>query len=292
MTTPSGIYSVMIYSLESRRILIHRIYSRDESVVNNLDTLYSTIVSFKGENEGKEDVSTFPMKTRKILITSAENLIFMIVVAPHYGTIEAEKILSHIRASFFRKYPLGDCNWHFDEHMNYLVGFKAVIDEIVEHFGDPKTIVKIVLMGIDYAGKTTLTHAYAGSNYRDYLPTMGLDILRIEYKNKHIRLWDLGGQMLFRSLWPKFANEASGIIFVVDSATTRWSETKEVFEISLLFKLPYIIFANKQDIVKRAQSINFIAERLQVPEEKIVKGSALLNKGIYEVLDGLLDEIG
>ena len=151
--------------------------------------------------------------------------------------------------------------------------------------------MKFVLIGLEFVGKTTLTHAYAGTNYRGYLPTLGLDILRIEYRNKHIRLWDLGGQRQFRKLWPKFTTEASGIIFVVDSTTTQWVETKEILEISKLFHLPIIIFANKQDLVDQAQPVEVIAEKLDVPVTTIIRGSALLREGVFEVLDRLLDTV-
>lgn len=277
--------------LISGSTLIKRIYKDDDLAIIQPETLLSTIGLFQSEDEERESINTIIMQKRKVVIETAENLIFIVVVEVDYETHEAKRVLSHIRAMFLRNYPIKDCNWQFDNKIGYFKEFEPIIDEIVNHFGDVKAVLKIVLMGLDYAGKTTLTHAFAGTSYLNYIPTTGLDILRLDYRNSLIRLWDLGGQKMFRTLWPRFANEASGIIFVVDSTTTRWVETKEVFEISRLFKLPYIIFANKQDLVDRALSIDSIAERLMVSKDKIVMGSALLNKGIFEALDKLLDKI-
>ena len=127
------------------------------------------------------------------------------------------------------------------------------------------------------------------SKYDNYLPTKGLDILKIEYNKILLRIWDLGGQRQFWKLWPKFAAEASGIIFVVDSTTNRWSETKKAFEVSKQLNIPYVIFANKQDIIDGAESIEVIAERLDVPINTIVAGSALLDEGVFTVLDQLTE---
>lgn len=286
------IHSIRIIYLQSGRTLIQRHYTQNESKKFYPETFFSTILSFSRETEDKEGINTVIIEDKKIIIESAGNLVFIAVVALDYETYDAKRVLSHIRAAFLRKYQIYNCNWQFYDKSSYFKDFKPLLDDIVKHFERTKVVIKIVLMGIDHAGKTTLSHAFAGTSYLSYLPTTGLDILRIEYKKKHIRLWDLGGQRQFRKLWPKFANEASGIIFVVDSATTRWVETKEVFEISKLFKLPFIIFANKQDLVERVQNIKTIAEQLEVPKEKIIKGSALLNEGVFETLDRLLVEIG
>jgi len=286
------IYSIRVFYLQSGRTLIQRDFIQDESKKIYTETFFSTILFFSHEIGDKEGINTVIIEDKKVIIESAGNLVFIAVVALDYETHDAKRVLSHIRAAFLRKYQIISCNWQFDEKFNYFKDFEPLLNDIVKHFETTKVVIKIVLMGIDHAGKTTFSHVFAGTSYLSYLPTTGLDILRIEYRNKQIRLWDLGGQKQFRKLWPKFANEASGIIFVVDSATSRWVETKEVFEISKLFKLPFIIFANKQDLVERVQSIKSIAEQLEVPKEKIIKGSALLNEGVFETLDKLLDEIG
>ena len=291
MADLSKIFCIRIMDLLTGSTIIQRKYNGENQEIINPETIFSTIGSFKSKSDDGEAINTILMKNRKVLFETTDNLVFIVIVDAGFNTHEATRVLSHIRAIFLRKYPIRDCSWQFDDEIKYFKEFEQTIDEIVNHFGEIKPVLKIVIMGLDYAGKTTLTHAFAGARYQDYIPTTGLDILKLEYRKRHIRLWDLGGQRMFRKLWPRFANEASGIIFVVDSVSTRWVETKKVFDLSRLFKIPYIIFANKQDLVDRAQSIDSIAERLQVPKDRIVMGSALLNKGIYETLDKLLDEI-
>ena len=286
-----GIYSFRIIDVESGNIILYRIYNSEESADYPSKTFLSTIMSFSQDSSLSEAINTLIIKNRKVVMEKIENLAFILVVSTDYEIFDAKRMLSHARATFLRRYPIKDCEWQFTVGFNYFKGFIPILDEIILHFRETRVVIKIVLMGIDYAGKTTLTHAYAGSSYQSYLPTTGLDILRIEYRGVHIRLWDLGGQAQFRKLWPKFATEASGMIFVVDSATQRWAETKEAFEISKLFQLPFVIFANKQDLVEKALSLELIAQRLNVPIEKVIRGSALLGEGVFEVLDHLIEEI-
>ena len=291
MTGMKGIHNIRILDLVSGSTLLSRSYVKDFSDDIQPDILISTVLSFTQEFEDQEITNTIMLKNQKVILETTENLAFIAVVSAEYESLDAKRILSHVRASFLRQYPVRDCQWQFGKDIKFFDKFEKILDEIVRHFSNRKVVMKFVLIGRGYAGKTTLTHAYAGTNYQGYLPTLGLDILRIEYKNKHIHLWDLGGQRQFRSLWPKFATEASGIIFVVDSTTTQWVETKEVFEISKLFHLPIVIFANKQDLVETAHSVESIADKLDVPASGIVRGSALLNEGVFDVLDRLLEEI-
>lgn len=41
------------------------------------------------------------------------------------------------------------------------------------------------------------------------LPTMGFRIIRLKYKSYTIKIYDLGGSIQIRSLWPKYYNDVS-----------------------------------------------------------------------------------
>lgn len=289
MAQVSGISGIWILDEISRITLVQRIYQEKVRNENLVQTLYSTILSFSYDGLEEKRGGTILMGNQRIVYEKSQNLFFVVVVEEKYNIMDAKRILSHLRVTFLRKYPIRDYSWQTDENNRHFKDFEKTIDEIVKHFGNTLVVAKIVLMGLDFAGKTTLAHSFADSKYRDYLPTKGLDILKIEYNNMLLRIWDLGGQRQFWKLWPKFAAEASGIIFVVDSTTDRWSETKEAFEVSKLLNIPYVIFANKQDVIDDAESIEVIAERLNVPINTIVAGSALLDEGVYVTLDRLIE---
>ncbi|KAI3947177.1 hypothetical protein MKW92_011525, partial [Papaver armeniacum] len=53
------------------------------------------------------------------------------------------------------------------------------------------------------------------------VPTVGLNIGRIEASNTKIIFWDLGGQSGLRPIWEKYFEEAHAIIYVIDVASHR-----------------------------------------------------------------------
>ncbi|EFJ27750.1 ARF-like GTPase [Selaginella moellendorffii] len=118
----------------------------------------------------------------------------------------------------------------------------------------------VLILGIDKAGKTTLLEKLK-TIYSDFeglppdriVPTVGLNIGRVEaYKSKLI-FWDLGGQLGLRTIWEKYFEEAHAIVFVVDAANhARFDDAKSALEKALRHKdlqdAPLLIFANKQDV--------------------------------------------
>jgi len=291
MENEIGIFGIWILDRVSKKILVKRLYLKELFDDHSLNQAISSILSYSPEVIERNKIETAMLDDYKLVYEIEDNFVFFAAANHDFETSNIKRILSHLRVTFLRKYPIRDCNWQFIENIDHFGEFEHNIDDIARHFGVTRSILKIVLMGLDYAGKTTLTHSLAKSDYDNYFPTKGLDILKIDYKNMQIRIWDLGGQKQFRKLWTKFAAEASGVIFVVDSATDRWTETKEAFDVSRQLDLPFIIFANKQDLTDKALEIEKIAELLYIAQEDIVAGSALLNAGVNEVLDRLIEVI-
>lgn len=52
---------------------------------------------------------------------------------------------------------------------------------------------RILLLGLDNAGKTTLLFQLRDKSYKQVVPTVGLNIEHIVYKRYSFTLWDVGG---------------------------------------------------------------------------------------------------
>ncbi|CAM6022671.1 unnamed protein product [Sphagnum balticum] len=118
----------------------------------------------------------------------------------------------------------------------------------------------VLILGIDKAGKTTLLEKLK-TLYSDVeglppdriVPTVGLNIGRVEAHKSKLIFWDLGGQLGLRTIWEKYYEEAHAVLYVVDAATqSRFDDAKSALEKVLrhpdLQGAPMLIFANKQDL--------------------------------------------
>merc|ERR1719219_1986240 len=77
--------------------------------------------------------------------------------------------------------------------------------------------VKMVMVGLDAAGKTTILYKLKLSEVVTTIPTIGFNVETVEYKNINFTVWDVGGQDKIRPLWKHYYHNTQGIIFVVDS---------------------------------------------------------------------------
>jgi len=126
---------------------------------------------------------------------------------------------------------------------------------------------KIVICGLDSAGKTTMVSFLQNGTFMEHTPTMGKEMTTMEVQGIRINLMDMGGQKDFRDLWIGEANNAECVIFMIDAyARERFSEARdELWKLSDVFKKkPLIVLANKYDLQPVAQ----ISEIIDVLELK------------------------
>lgn len=71
------------------------------------------------------------------------------------------------------------------------------------------------MIGLDGAGKTTILKQIQLKKYMDTVPTIGLNVETVKYKNLEFLVFDVGGKV--RSLWTHYYENLDAIIFVIDS---------------------------------------------------------------------------
>ena len=77
--------------------------------------------------------------------------------------------------------------------------------------------LRILMVGLDAAGKTTILHKLRLGEVITTIPTIGFNVETVEYKNINITVWDVGGKDKIRPLWRHYYQNTSALIFVVDS---------------------------------------------------------------------------
>ncbi|XP_039739527.1 ADP-ribosylation factor-like protein 8A isoform X2 [Pteropus medius] len=82
-----------------------------------------------------------------------------------------------------------------------------------------KEEMELTLVGLQYSGKTTFVNVIASGQFNeDMIPTVGFNMRKIAKGNVTIKLWDIGGQPRFRSMWERYCRGVSAIVYMVDAA--------------------------------------------------------------------------
>lgn len=113
--------------------------------------------------------------------------------------------------------------------------------------------MRILMLGLDNAGKTTCVKKFCGEDTNSISPTLGFQITAFTFCGCTLNIWDVGGQQSLRSYWRNYFESTDGLIWVVDSNDAeRLAVCKE--ELHTLLKeerlagASLLIFLNKVDI--------------------------------------------
>ena len=162
---------------------------------------------------------------------------------------------------------------------------------------------KIAVVGLDSAGKTTMLNYLRFDKNIETLPTIGVNVEVLKRENVNLSIFDLGGQLHFRTLWGTLMKGSSAIIFVIDSSDReRIKEAKnELWKVLLdpqYPDAPLLIVANKQD-KEGAMSISDIIKacNLDNPEKMgnrswhIQPTVAITGEGVEEAIRWIVMEL-
>ena len=126
----------------------------------------------------------------------------------------------------------------------------SISNALFSLFGGFKKETKILMLGLDGAGKTTIMYKYKPNQVSHTIPTIGFNVETIQIYNVNMTMWDIGGQNKIRELWKHYYQGTDCLIWVVDASDKeRLSEMKEelysVLNEPELQKCTILIFANR-----------------------------------------------
>ncbi|KAL7005544.1 hypothetical protein EMMF5_004949 [Cystobasidiomycetes sp. EMM_F5] len=163
-----------------------------------------------------------------------------------------------------------------------------------------KQDMRILMVGLDAAGKTTILYKLKLGEIVTTIPTIGFNVETVEYKNISFTVWDVGGQDKIRPLWRHYFQNTQGIIFVVDSNDReRVIEAREELQRMLnedeLRDALLLVFANKQDL-PNAMNAAEITDKLGLNTLRnrnwyIQATCATSGDGLYEGLEWLSNSL-
>jgi small GTP-binding protein len=155
---------------------------------------------------------------------------------------------------------------------------------------------RILLLGLDAAGKTTILYKLRLGEVITSIPTIGFNVEEIIYKTLRMVIWDVGGQDRIRKLWKHYYQGSDALIYVVDASdlerlTEARDELHAVLVDDLLIAIPVLIFCNKSDLPKSVTADRMTAilelDKLRTHRWRVQTSSAISGDGLYEGLDWL-----
>ncbi|XP_004409618.1 PREDICTED: ADP-ribosylation factor-like protein 3-like [Odobenus rosmarus divergens] len=187
-----------------------------------------------------------------------------------------------------------------DEEEEGLGGRVGLLSILRKLKSAPDQEVRILLLGLDNAGKTTLLKQLASEDISHITPTQGFNIKSVQSQGFKLNVWDIGGQRKIRPYWRNYFENTNILIYVIDSADRkRFEETvqelAELLEEEKLSCVPVLTFANKQDLLTVAPASE-IAEGLNLRTIRdriwqIQSCSALTGEGVQDGMNGVCKNV-
>ena len=104
-----------------------------------------------------------------------------------------------------------------------------IFSKILDFFSRSRSNFKIIILGIQNAGKTTILYRLSLGQLVQTTPTIGSNVEEISYNNVKLQAWDLGGQETTRSVWDVYFANTDAIIYVIDTHDSNYEESKNQF---------------------------------------------------------------
>ncbi|CAD8080700.1 unnamed protein product [Paramecium primaurelia] len=157
-----------------------------------------------------------------------------------------------------------------------------------------KKEMRILMVGLDAAGKTTILYKLKLGEVVSSVPTIGFNVEKVEYKNISFTVWDIGGQDKLRLLWRHYFTGTQGIIFVIDSSdkeriNVAKEELMRLMGDEELRDAALLILANKFDISQ--VTVDELISKLELQSLRrewfVQTTCAITGDGLYQGLDWL-----
>ncbi|KAG8665566.1 hypothetical protein FPOAC1_010365 [Fusarium poae] len=136
--------------------------------------------------------------------------------------------------------------------------------------------MRILMLGLDNAGKTTIVKKVMGEDVNTVSPTLGFIIKTIDYEGYKLNIWDVGGQKTLRSYWRNYFEKTDALIWV------------------RLAGASLLVFANKTDVegcMTEAEILSELQlESIRTHRWNIIPCSAMTGRNLKEGLSWVVEE--
>ncbi|CAL6007889.1 ADP-ribosylation_factor 1 [Hexamita inflata] len=165
------------------------------------------------------------------------------------------------------------------------------------------TEVRVVMLGLDGSGKTSLLYQWKLNELVDTIPTIGFNVETVKRNKLALTLWDVGGQEKIRPLWKHYLQNTLVLFYVIDSSERNFQRVQEtknqlvnMMSNDELARAAIIILFNKSDLpnsftdeeIEDEYNLKIGETELkinQIHKMKVMRTSALSPDNLTEILD-------
>lgn len=159
--------------------------------------------------------------------------------------------------------------------------------------------MRILMLGLDNAGKTTIVKKIMNEDVSSVSPTLGFIIKTVDYDGYKLNIWDVGGQKTLRTYWKNYFEKTDTLIWVVDATDReRIDDCRRELEGLLLEErltgASLLVFKNKSD-VPGSMTEGEVRQGLQLDSKKthkwtIMACSAMTGMNLQEGLQWVVQD--
>lgn len=159
---------------------------------------------------------------------------------------------------------------------------------------------RILVLGLDNAGKTTILKKLSDEDIATITPTQGFNIKSLMHEGFKLNVWDIGGQKSIRPYWRNYFDQTDSLMYVIDSSDRKrleetGDELSKLLEEDKLAGVPLLVLANKQDLLNAlppdevAEGLNLFSIRDR--PWQIQPCSAKNGEGLQEGMEWLVKQV-
>lgn len=164
--------------------------------------------------------------------------------------------------------------------------------------------VRVLTLGLDNSGKTTIIKKMLNEDTTSISPTMGFQIKTLRYDDYTLNIWDIGGQTTLRAFWGNYFEKTDVVMWVIDGLSLErlqesYDELREkVILQDRLVGIYLMVVINKIDLVPQDERLELkekVIELLQLSQQipqrdkwdvELVSGKT--GEGVNHVLDWII----
>lgn len=164
--------------------------------------------------------------------------------------------------------------------------------------------LRLLVLGLDNSGKTTIVKSLLKQNIHEVSPTVGFNINTMERDTFTLNIWDVGGQSSLRAFWFNYFEKTDSLIWVVDALALErldenFAEFRKLLSEDKLTGCSVLIMINKVEELKDQERLQKLVESItenlhldQIENHncKVMPVSAFTGYNLEQGIDWLIKE--